>query len=141
MFRRDYVANSNDSYWLANPEQPLEGFARIIGAEGTERSLRNRLGLMMLEQRLAGTDGYAGDKFTVNHLRRIEFNDRLYGPSCGATSWRYCHANPTLTGSNGPVDVSAACPALAGLDQRLNLDSTGAILFRRFCRTSSRCRS
>ena len=30
---RDYVANSNDSYWLTNPEQPLEGFPRIVGDE------------------------------------------------------------------------------------------------------------
>ena len=39
--RRDYVANGNDSYWLTNPEQPLEGFARIIGEERTQRSLRD----------------------------------------------------------------------------------------------------
>ena len=37
--------NSNDSYWLSNPEQPLEGFDRIIGDERTERSLRTRSGL------------------------------------------------------------------------------------------------
>ena len=42
LFRDDYVTNSNDSYWLSNPEQPLEGFARIIGDERTERSLRTR---------------------------------------------------------------------------------------------------
>ena len=38
--------NSNDSYWLSNPEQPLEGFDRIIGDERTERSLRTRSGLV-----------------------------------------------------------------------------------------------
>ena len=42
LFRDDYVTNSNDSYWLSNPAQPLEGFARIIGDERTERSLRTR---------------------------------------------------------------------------------------------------
>ena len=35
LLRSDYVTNSNDSYWLSNPTQPLEGFARIIGDEGT----------------------------------------------------------------------------------------------------------
>ena len=44
LLRRDYVTNSNDSYWLANPHHPLNGFARIIGTEGTERSLRRGLG-------------------------------------------------------------------------------------------------
>ena len=43
--RDDYVTNSNDSYWLSNPDQPLEGFDRIIGDERTERSLRTRSGL------------------------------------------------------------------------------------------------
>ncbi len=95
MFRRDYVANSNDSYWLTNPAQPLEGFARIIGDERTPRTLRTRLGLTMLEQRLAGTDGYAGDKFSLNKLRRIEFNDRLYGAELfRSTLASFCHSNP-----------------------------------------------
>ena len=43
-----------------------------------------------------------------------------------------CNANPTLPGSNGPVDVSAACPVLAAWDLHDNLDSNGALLFRRF---------
>ena len=50
LFRRDYVTNSNDSYWLSNPEQPLEGFARIIGDERTARALRTRLGLRIVQE-------------------------------------------------------------------------------------------
>ena len=34
LLRSDYVANANDSYWLANPRRLLTGYARIIGAEG-----------------------------------------------------------------------------------------------------------
>ena len=30
-FRRDYVENSNDSFWLSNPSHPLTGFSPIIG--------------------------------------------------------------------------------------------------------------
>ena len=131
--RRDYVANGNDSYWLTNAEQPLEGFPRIIGDERTERSLRTRLGLKMIEQRLAGTDGLRGDRFTRNQVRRLVFQNRHYGGEL----WRdelvaYCNANPTMVGSNGPVDVSEACAALAGWDLRVNNDSTGALLFARF---------
>ena len=134
MFRRDYVANSNDSYWLANPEQPQTGFARIIGDEETERSLRERLGLKMIEQRLAGQDGFAGDKFNVNKLRRIQSNDRLYSAELfRSTLATFCHEHPTLANSDGAsVDVSGACAALDGFDEHQNLDSTGAILFRRF---------
>jgi hypothetical protein len=43
-----------------------------------------------------------------------------------------CRANPTLVGSNGPVDVSGACPVLAAWNLRDDLDSRGAVLFRRF---------
>ena len=34
LFRRDYVENSNDSFWLANPSHPLTGFSPIIGLTG-----------------------------------------------------------------------------------------------------------
>jgi acyl-homoserine-lactone acylase len=47
------VTNSNDSYWLANPKQPLEGFATIIGDERTPRTTRTRSGLTMVAQVLA----------------------------------------------------------------------------------------
>jgi acyl-homoserine-lactone acylase len=133
LFRDDYVENSNDSYWLSNPHQPLEGYARIIGDERTERALRTRSGLEMIEQRLAGTDGRPGNRFTLQQLGDTVFANRQYAGEL----WRdelaaYCEANPTMTGSNGPVDVSAACPVLRAWDVHDNLDSNGAILFRRF---------
>ena len=48
----DYVTNSNDSYWLSNPNAPLEGFSPIIGAERTARSLRTRAGLVFLKEKI-----------------------------------------------------------------------------------------
>ena len=133
LFRDDYVTNSNDSYWLSNPEEPLEGFARIIGDERTARSLRTRIGLLMVEERMAGTDGYRGRRFTRGQLQKVVFNNRQYAGEL----WRdalvqMCEANPTLMGSSGPVDVSEACPILAAWDLHEDLDSSGAILFRRF---------
>ena len=133
LFRNDYVENSNDSYWLANPAHPLEGFNRIIGDERAARTLRTRLGVTMIQDRLAGTDGLPGKGFTLGELRKTVFNDRVYSGEI----WRdqlvsYCEANPTMTGSNGPVDVSGACPVLAAWDLHANLDSKGDILFQRF---------
>ena len=55
--RRDYVENSNNSYWLANPAHPLEGYARIIGEERVTPGLRARMGLEIIRERLRGTDG------------------------------------------------------------------------------------
>ena len=135
LIRDDYVTNSNDSYWLSNPKQPLEGFARIIGDERTARSLRTRLGLRIVQQRLDGSDGLPGTGFTRQQLQDAVFNDRQYGGEL----WRdqlvqLCQSAPGgyLLGSSGPVNVSGACPVLAAWDLHDNLDSNGAILFRRF---------
>ena len=78
-FRHDYVTNSNNSYWLANPEQPLTGFPRIIGDEKTQRTLRTRLGLLQVQQRLAGSDGLPGKRFTTKRLWKVMFGNRVYG--------------------------------------------------------------
>jgi acyl-homoserine-lactone acylase len=133
LFRDDYVENSNDSYWLANPEQPLTGFARIIGDEDTERALRTRSGLIMIQKRLAGTDGKPGNRFTLQQLQDLVFSNEQYAGQL----WRdelvaLCNTTGTLPGSNGPVDVRDACPVLADWDLHDNLDSNGALLFRRF---------
>jgi acyl-homoserine-lactone acylase len=136
MIRDDYVTNSNDSYWLSNPEHPLEGFARIIGDERTPRTLRTRLGLKMVIEHFGnGPDQPASDPFTRQALQDLVFNDRQYAGEL----WRdqlvqLCNAAPGgyLLGSSGPVNVSGACPALANWDLHDNLDSNGAILFRRF---------
>ena len=135
LIRDDYVTNSNDSYWLSNPEEPLEGFARIIGDERTPRTLRTRIGLRIVQQRLDGSDGLPGTDFTRQHLQDAVFDNRQYAGEL----WRdqlvqLCNAAPGghLPGSSGPVDVSEACPVLAAWDVHDDLDSNGAILFRRF---------
>ena len=131
LFRDDYVTNGNDSYWLSNPEQPLEGFARIIGDERTARSLRTRLGLVMVaaHHRIAR----AGQSSPSRQLQATAFNNRQYaGELFRDPLLAMCEQNPTLPGSSGPVDVSAACPVLAAWTLRDDLDAAGAILFRRF---------
>jgi acyl-homoserine-lactone acylase len=135
LFRDDYVTNSNDSYWLSNPEQPLEGFARIIGDERTERSLRTRLGLKMLIERFADQGQPATRPLDRQDVQDLVFNDRQYAGEL----WRdqlvgLCESAPggMLLGSSGPVDVSDACPVLAAWDLHDDLDSPGAILFREF---------
>ena len=105
----------------------------MIGDEATTRSLRTRLGLVMIEQRLAGADGLSGKGFTLRKLARVALGNRQYAGEL----WRdelvaFCEQNPSLTGAAGPVDVSGACPVLAAWDLRDDLDSAGAILFRRF---------
>ncbi|SCF16561.1 acyl-homoserine-lactone acylase [Micromonospora coriariae] len=133
-FRTDYVTNSNDSYWLANPQAPLEGYARIIGDERTPRSLRTRLGLDQVQQRLAGTDGLPGRGFTADRLWRTVFGNRVYGGELVRDDLvALCTAQPTGTASNGAtVDLRAACTALARWDLHADLNSRGAHLFTEF---------
>src|SRR5215208_5240124 len=52
LIRRDYVENSNDSYWLANPSRPLTGFSPIIGLEHTAQGPRTRQGNLMIRPQL-----------------------------------------------------------------------------------------
>jgi acyl-homoserine-lactone acylase len=128
LIRHDYVTNSNDSYWLANPKQPLTGFATIIGDEGTERTTRTRSGLTMVAEQLAKAP------FTRQKLQDLLFSDRQH-------SWELvkpdllsmCKTFPGYAPSaSGPVAVGNACDVLASWNGRDSLDARGALLFRRF---------
>ena len=85
----------------------------------------------MIAERMAGTDGLGGRKFTVSLLQRMWENDRsklaelVLGSLVGA-----CRANPHQIASNGmAVDLTAACTALAGYNRTGNLDAHGGWLF------------
>ena len=133
LIRRDYVTNSNDSYWLANPDEPLEGFFRIIGDERTERRMRTRIGLLMTKQRIDGSDGLSGAKFSRQQLQELIFNNR----HMAAELWlddllQLCAVTPGMIGAGGPVQTAEACAVLANWTRRDDLDAPGALLFRRF---------
>jgi acyl-homoserine-lactone acylase len=133
IFRDDYVTNSNDSYWLTNPEQPLEGFDRIIGVERTARSLRTRLGILQVQERLAGTDGLEGQRFTLEQLQEVMFSNRVLGAELAVDALvGLCRAQPEAVVDGEAVDLTAACEVLARWDRRVDLESRGAHLFREF---------
>ena len=133
IFRDDYVTNSNDSYWLTNPEQPLEGFDRIIGVERTVRSLRTRLGILQVQERLAGTDGLEGQGFTLEQLQEVMFSNRVLGAELAVDALvGLCRAQPQVEVDGESVDLAAACEVLARWDRRVDLESRGAHLFREF---------
>jgi len=130
LYRWDYVTNSNDSYWLSNPHHPLEGFARIIGDERTPRSLRTRIGLIM-------TAKNAKRGFTRQAMQDEVFSDRQYAGELTradlvATCGQYAGTTGYVPSSSGPVALGDACAVLKKWDLHENVDSRGAILFRRF---------
>ena len=139
IFRSDYAANMNDSFWLANPNQPLTGYGASLGSTGTERTLRTRSGLYQIEQRLAGKDGQPGDRYTLSQLQGLLMDDLSYtGVILRDDLVTLCRAHPkveiTPKGAKAPVtvDISGACPVLAHWDLHANLDSRGVALFREF---------
>jgi acyl-homoserine-lactone acylase len=127
LFRRDYVTNSNDSHWLANPGQPLEGFARVIGDERAERRMRTRLGLVMVQEQLTHAP------FTRQDMQDLLFNDRQHAAELWLdTLVPFCRLLPVVVGTSGPVMTGTACDVLDAWDRTDRLDSPGAVLFRRF---------
>ncbi len=131
VIRRDYVENSNDSYWLAHPSSPLTGFSPIIGLTGTQQGLRTRLGNEMIAERLAGTDHLGPAKFTIATLQAMWQSDRSKLAELVLHSLvAACRAQPSAVASNGQsVDLTAACNALAGYNGTGALTATGGWLF------------
>jgi acyl-homoserine-lactone acylase len=91
---------------------------------------------VQVEQRLGGTDGRPGNRFNTSLLEETVFGNRQYAGELSRDAVvSMCTAFPggmAPTTSGPPVDVSGACPVLAAWDVHDNLDSKGAILFRRF---------
>ncbi len=129
--RSDYVANSNNSHWLTHPDEPLKGYSLLYGPERTIRSLRTRLGLNLIED-FAGADGL----LSAEEIRNALFSNRcLLAELVNDDLVTRCQArgeNGVILDSGDSVNISDACDALAGWDGRMNVDSTGAHVFREF---------
>ena len=132
--RTDYVANSNQSPWLTNPAAPITGYPAVFGDTATEREPRTRLGLDMIAQRLAGTDGLGPPRFTLRALQATMLANRNHSAELvRADVVAMCRAHPVLTAGDGTrVDVRAACDKLARWDGRADAGSRGEALWETF---------
>lgn len=139
--REDWVHNCNDSYWATHPAELVTGFAKIIGAENTERSLRTRLCMQQIINQLnVGATGDAestptATPFTHDLLKDVVLDSAVLSEQLArsAVLSDYCSGG-TLLGSDGLVDISAACAVLKDWDGKNNLDSVGGHLWREFWR-------
>lgn len=138
LIRSDYVTNSNDSYWLSNPEQPLSGIPEVQGNSRSERTLRTRSGLTMVQQRIDGSDGLNGKGFDIDSLsERMLGNQHYAGQILRDDLVTLCSENPQVLLGDKKIDVSQACQVLAKWDLTANVDSRGAHLFREFLRAAN----
>ena len=118
--RRDWVMNANDSYWLPNPKERIEGYAGIIGCEQCERTMRTRMVSQYVIDRLA-----SGKKESPASLRGHEHANRLRT----AEVMRQDGDLDTLCDQTGETE---ACAALHDWDGRSERSSRGTHLFEAF---------
>ena len=128
-----YVANSNDSYWLANAERPLTGFPVVfgfVGHENQQQQLRTRHGLQLI-----GAQAERG--FTLGGLRSLLYRHRAYAADLVLPDvLRICRGTPGRASDRTPAGRALrACAALQSWDRRVRRDSRGAQVFTEFWRS------
>ncbi len=129
LLRDDYVANMNDSYWLSNVNQPLEGFPSVLGGERQALSLRGRLGHRIAQEILsaaqpAGSAQALGERvmqatLVPRSLSAELFKADLLAPVC---------AMPQV----GEVNVAHACEVLQHWSGLAGANDRGALLWNAF---------
>ena len=124
--RQDYVANSNDAYWLTNAREFLTGpapygYSPLYGSTDVEQTLRTRIGFKQLESALAA------ERFLdTDDLQRLMFANRVH-----AAELIMPELLPACLASNDR-QLLLACAVLMIWDRKADLDSRGAVLFREF---------
>lgn len=130
MFRDDYTFNANDSHWISNLNQPLEGYPSLFGPERTQLSHRTRATLQIIEERVHGTDGLPGQGFTLDQFVSKLFDGREFARMWQPELVAFCQE---LAGRpDAPAQLPQACEAIAAWGGTYLLDDPGAVLFRRF---------
>lgn len=140
VLRTDFVTNSNDSFWLANPHHPLTGFARIIGTVEKARTLRTRIGLIEVQARINGTDGLGPRGFTLAAMRNLDLSDLDYAATLTrkslVTMCRGFHGSAPTSGG-GTVKTGNACTVLARWNLHWDPSQRGPVLFGAFWNEAS----
>ena len=114
-----YFTNSNDSYWLSNPDEPLEGYLPTIGPEKTARTLRTRAGLMYLNEYLD-----RGEKLEAGDIQSLLFSHRHFGAEL--------LLDDVLAVCDDGNDIAMSCSVLREWDRTANVDSRGMQVWTEF---------
>ncbi|MES2442757.1 MAG: penicillin acylase family protein [Pseudomonadota bacterium] len=118
--RRDYVQNSNDSYWLSNPHAPFAAHSPLLGPWGTRQNLRTRSGIAEIEAATARA------KMEIPLAEAtILANKVLAAELVLPRLLELCATRPAL---------AEPCGILAKWDRRADTASRGALLFFGFWR-------
>jgi acyl-homoserine-lactone acylase len=126
--RRDYLTNSNDSYWMSNPRIPHPALSPILGKHAGELTLRSRSNFTETEAMLAGSKVDHARAKALAFANKSLAADMVTGPLLAL-----CAQN---TGAQ--AGTARGCDALAGWDRRFEATSRGAALFRAFWAKAAR---
>ncbi len=139
LIRKDYVENSNNSFWLANANSPLTGFSPALGGEEENPGMRAQTGIDMVAQRMGTynsgvpTDGISPvPGFTAETLQGSWTKFRSLPAERALPGLREICEN-AVTEDGGVidgVDVSEACPVLNDYGATATLDDKGGWLFQ-----------
>ncbi len=132
--RADFVANSNDSYWLANDTQPLSGFSPVVGLTNEPQNMRTRAGLTFIHDQLALPPSASGARISPSVVEAMIFADRNYAAEATLDDLlAICAERPSAAASSGKaVDLTRACGILSRWDRHMNIDSVGVPIFVEF---------
>jgi acyl-homoserine-lactone acylase len=132
--RADYVANSNDSFWLTNPRARFAAHSPMVGPIDYVQGLRTRSGILEIEQRLAGADGLPGRQIDPAVVKDLLYRNKNLAADLVLNDVRgICAGGASgVTEKGRTVDLTKACAVLVSWDRRMNLDSVGSGLFTEF---------
>jgi acyl-homoserine-lactone acylase len=116
----NYFTNSNDSYWLSNPDAPLEGYSPTIGPERSARTLRTRAGLVYLNEQLQ-----QHKKLTPDAVQEILYSHRHFGAELLLDDvLKVC--------GDDDAAITASCDVLGNWDRTGNTESRGMQVWTAF---------
>ena len=129
--RRDAVSNANQSHWIANSAEPLEGYTPLMGRERHEQHLRARMVATLVEddspEGPSGPDGL----FSMEELQQVYMVNRgLLAELLRDEVVERCRdADPVMVDEQ-TLDIGEACRVIGDWDLLYNLESVGAVLWR-----------
>jgi acyl-homoserine-lactone acylase len=134
LVRRDFVANSNDSFWLVNDRAPIRGIADIVGRVDEPQSLRTRAGLLEIHAALDARAAPGGEAVTPAKVKQMIFRNRNLAAELAMDDvLAVCEGSTAGAGSDGAAhDLGPACGILRAWDRHMDLDSRGAVLWNEF---------
>lgn len=132
LLRADYVANMNNSYWLSNPAQPLEGYPLAMGGERTPLSLRAREGHRIAAELVA--EGQTSASGLASRLMQEVLGAHAYSADRykSALLEGACVADNVVLADGLAVDMRQACDILRQWPGRAGVEDRGVMLWDAF---------